>query len=203
MDDNEDKDNTENSRDGSTEEDEAGENETKIDSELVPEKNDESDVNSPEDNSNQSENETANKSIAANDKDLESGEKSNDLDANSKTTKSKTPVKGHKRKSSEENSDEKASDKKTSCQHLTKNFKIVKKKYHCPDCNGIVCPECLTVIPTTLVRHLQNADSNDYKIYPCKLCDLFFLSKCALQVRKKNATKHRGLLVIFFLFPGP
>lgn len=44
------------------------------------------------------------------------------------------------------------------------------------------CPECSIVVPTTLHRHLANADSTNYKIYACNLCDLYFLSQCALQV---------------------
>ena len=72
---------------------------------------------------------------------------------------------------------------KPTCKHESNNFKIIKRRFRCADCGAIACPECLVVASMTLHRHLHSADSdNDYKIFPCNLCDLYFLSQCSLQV---------------------
>lgn len=77
---------------------------------------------------------------------------------------------------------------KPPCKHESNSFKIIKKRYRCVDCGAIACPECFAIGSATLHRHLQSGDNeNNYKLYPCNLCDLYFLSQCSLQVCKMKS----------------
>lgn len=86
------------------------------------------------------------------------------------------------KKTKKKNSAKTKSDIPAQCVPLCKELQILKKKLRCSDCRSMVCPECYKTVPSTIQNHFVNADGKSRKTFPCHTCDLYFLSKCSMQV---------------------